>query len=166
MNWFNTTGCNANDNSDPCRVIVDPYRKHLWVTYSCGQYGMQCCVLIGIDVFGVLGRLTWCYCPYFTGLLTEFSGIWSGATNGVNTSGSRQNGRRFADDVFKCIFLNENISILIKISLEFVPTGPITNIPSLVQIVAWRRPGDKPLSEPMMVSLPTQICISRPQWVK
>ena len=31
--------------------------------------------------------------------------------------------------------------------------------------MAWRRPGDKPLSEPMMVSLPRHICITRPQWV-
>ena len=30
----------------------------------------------------------------------------------------------------------------------------------------WRRRGDKPLSEPMMVRLPTQICVTRPQWVK
>ena len=35
---------------------------------------------------------------------------------------------------------------------------------SLVQITAWRRPGDKPLSEPMMLSLLTQICITLPQW--
>ena len=39
------------------------------------------------------------------------------------------------------------------ISLKFVPKGPINNIPALVQIKAWRRPGDKPLSDPMMVSL-------------
>ena len=31
--------------------------------------------------------------------------------------------------------------------------------------MAWRRPGDKPLSEPMMVRLPTHICAARPQWV-
>ena len=31
--------------------------------------------------------------------------------------------------------------------------------------MAWRRPGDKPLFEPMMVSLPTHICVTRPQWV-
>ena len=36
---------------------------------------------------------------------------------------------------------------------------------ALVQIMAWRRPGDKPLSEPMMVSLLTHICVTRPQWV-
>ena len=48
----------------------------------------------------------------------------------------------------------------------FVPKGSINNIPSLVQIMAWRRPGDKPLSEPMMVSLLTHICVTRPQWLK
>ena len=81
----------------------------------------------------------------------------------VNTLRPRQNGRHFADDIFKCIFLNENVSSAIKISLKFVPKGPINNIPALVKIMAWRRPGGKPLSEPMMVSLPTHICVTRPQ---
>ena len=71
----------------------------------------------------------------------------------------------FADDTFKRIFLNENVSISIKISLKFVPKGPINNIPALVQIMAWRRSGDKPLSEPMLVSSLMHICVTRPQWV-
>ena len=62
-------------------------------------------------------------------------------------------------------FLNENASIAIKISLKFVPKGLINNITALVQIMAWRRPGDKPLSEPMKVSLPMHIYITQPQWV-
>ena len=78
----------------------------------------------------------------------------------VNTLGPRQNGRHFADDIFKCIFLNENVWISIKISLQFVPLGPIVDIPALVQIMAWCRAGDKPLSEPMMVRLPTHICVN------
>ena len=86
--------------------------------------------------------------------------------SGFNTLRPRQNGRHFADDIFKCIFLNENVWIPIKFSLKFVPKGPINNIPSLVQIMVWRRPGAKPLSEPMMVSLLTHICVTRPQWVK
>ena len=40
--------------------------------------------------------------------------------------------------IFKCIFLNKNVWIWIKISLKFVPQGPINNIPALVQIMAWR----------------------------
>ena len=75
------------------------------------------------------------------------------------------NGRHFADDIFKCIFLNENVWIPIKISLKFVPKGPINNIPALFQIMARSRPGDKPLSEPMAVSLTMHICVTRPQWV-
>ena len=66
----------------------------------------------------------------------------------------------------KCVFLNENVWIPFQISLKFLPKGPINNIPALVQIMAWRRPGDKPLSEPMMIRLPTHICVTRPQWVK
>ena len=65
----------------------------------------------------------------------------------------------------KCIFLNENIWISIKVLLKFVSKGQINNIPALIQIMAWRIPGDKPLSELMMVSLPTDICVTRPQWV-
>ena len=84
----------------------------------------------------------------------------------INTLRPRQNGRRFADDTFKRIFLNENVIISIKISLKFVPKGPINNNPALVQIMAWRRSGDKPLSEPMTVSLLSHICVTRPQWVK
>ena len=84
----------------------------------------------------------------------------------LNTLRPRQNRRHFADDMFKCIFLNENVWIPIEISLKFVPKGSINNNPSLFQIMAWRRPGDKPLSEPMMVSSLTHICVTRPQWVK
>ena len=83
----------------------------------------------------------------------------------INTLRPRQNGRHFADGIFKCIFLHENVWILIKNSLKFVPKGSINNIPALVQIMAWRRSGAKPLSESMLVSLPTHICITRPQWV-
>ena len=81
----------------------------------------------------------------------------------LNTLRPRQNGHHFADDTSKRIFLNENIGISIKISLKFVHKGPINNIPALVQMMAWRRPGDKPLSEPMVIRLPTHICVTRPQ---
>ena len=77
----------------------------------------------------------------------------------------RQNGRHFANDIFKSIFINENAWFPIKISLKLVPWGLINNIPALVRIMAWRRPGDKPLSEPMMVRLSTHICVARPHWV-
>ena len=55
-----------------------------------------------------------------------------------------------ADDKFKSIFLNENDRIPIRISLKFVPMSPIDNNLALVQVMAWRRTGDKPLLEPML----------------
>ena len=55
-----------------------------------------------------------------------------------------------ADDIFKCIFFNENDIIPIQISLKFVPRSPIDNKPALVQVMVWCRIGDKPLPEPMM----------------
>ena len=74
-----------------------------------------------------------------------------------------QNGRHFAD-IFKWIYLNENVRMSIANSWKFVPRGLINNILALVEKMAWRRLGDKPLSAPMMVTLLTHICASRPQW--
>ena len=68
-------------------------------------------------------------------------------------------------DIFECIFLNENVWISIKTSQNFVPKGMINNVPALVQIMAWHRPGDKPLFIPMMVRLLLHICVTGPQWV-
>ena len=79
----------------------------------------------------------------------------------LNTLRPRQHGRYFADNIFKYIFLNENARISLKKSLKFVPKFRIHNIPALVQIMAWRRS----LSEPMVVSLLTYVCVARPQWV-
>ena len=89
---------------------------------------------------------------------------WNGEN--LNTLRPRQNGQHFAEDIFKRIFFNENVWISIKISLKFVPKRPINKIPALFQMMAWRRPGDKPLSEAMVVSLLTHKCVTRPQWVK
>ena len=84
----------------------------------------------------------------------------------INSLRPRRNGCYNADDIFKCIFLKENVWIPTKISLKIVPKGPINNIPALVQKMAWCRPGDKPLSEPMLIFVPTHICVTRSQWVK
>ena len=67
----------------------------------------------------------------------------------INTLRPRQNGGQFSDDIFKFIFLNKNILIVIEIPLTFVLSGPINNIQALVQIMACL---DNPLSKPMMVS--------------
>ena len=54
----------------------------------------------------------------------------------LNSLRPRRNRRYNADDIFKCIFLRENIWIPTKISLKFVPKGSINIIPALVQIMA------------------------------
>ena len=71
--------------------------------------------------------------------------IWN-----LNTLRVRWNGLDFADVISKFIFLNENCSILIQISLKYVHKGPIDNNTALVQIMAWHLTGNKHLSEPTM----------------
>ena len=104
--------------------------------------------------------------PYPSTLLTSKLGMIFIRSLPIITLRTKQNGHQFPDNIFKCIFLNENIWNLIKISLKFVPKVPVNNIPALVKIMAWHRQGDKPLSEPMMVSLLMDTCSSQPQWVK
>ena len=79
-----------------------------------------------------------------------------------NTLTLRKNDYHSTDNSFKCIAW-----ISINVSLKFVLKGPINNISVFVQIMAWRGPGDKPsLSEPMMVGLPTHICVTRPKKIR
>ena len=84
----------------------------------------------------------------------------------LNPLRPRRNRRQFSDDIFKCTFLKGNVLISIDISPKFIPKGPINNIPELGLIMAWYRPGHKPLSEPMMIISLTYIYINQPQWVK
>ena len=122
------------------------------------------CVLLWFVILYQSGMLQWYHDNYaFAPVLVKQP--WSiriNQVNSLNTLKLLQNGRHFAGDLFKRIFLNETARISIKISLVY----QISNIPALVHIMAWRRPGDKPLSEPMMAWLPTHICVNRPQWVK
>ena len=96
----------------------------------------------------------------------KFAGIYSIFTALVNSLRPRVNRSPLANDIFKCIFLSEYELISPMISLKFVPKVGVNNIPALVQKMAWRQPGDKPLSGPMMVCLLTHICVTRPQSVK
>ena len=61
----------------------------------------------------------------------------------------------FSDDIFKCIFVNKEFQFRLKCHWFFFIES--SNIPALVQTMGRRRPGDKPLSEPIMVSLVTHI---------
>ena len=104
--------------------------------------------------------------PYYDGNDSAHRRVLNNWRCSINTLRPGQHGWHFPGNFFKCIFVNENMRISIKISLKFIPKGPVTNIPALVQIMAWRRPGDKPLFEPLMVRLSTHMCVTRPQWVK
>ena len=69
---------------------------------------------------------------------------------GINSSTPGPNDHHFADDIFKCIFLNESFRILIKISLKVVQDNPFDNKAILFQVMVWRLFGAKPLPEPML----------------
>ena len=119
----------------------------------------------------------------FKVLYDQFSVLWSHLTQGFSvqstSSGKRplrgfnghahfnssppgQNGRHIPDENFKCIFMNERFYVLIRVSLKFVPKGPINNIPVLIQIMAWCGSGDKPLSEPMLIQFTdTYVALGR-----
>ena len=68
----------------------------------------------------------------------------------VNSSPPGQNGRHFGRWHFQLSFFNENDKIPIPISLKYVSRSPIDNKSALVQVMAWRRTGDKPLPKPLM----------------
>ena len=55
-----------------------------------------------------------------------------------------------ADEIFNYIFVNEKDRIPIHISLKYIPRSPVDNKPALLQVMAWRRIGDKPLPGSMM----------------
>ena len=57
-----------------------------------------------------------------------------------NTLRPRQNGRHYSDGIFKCILLNDDVWISLKVSLKFVPKVRINNIVAFVYMMAWRRP--------------------------
>ena len=71
----------------------------------------------------------------------------------INSSSPGQIDRYFANDILKCIFVNEKMCISIRISPKLVLTGPIKNKPAVVQVMTWRRSGDKPLPEPILTQV-------------
>ena len=131
--------------------------------------------IMALGCFSVVTSVTTCNnrrarsvgnrCDYMGNVRYSHSLTHHTANGNINTVCNDWN-RFLADSIFIYIFLNENVWMDIKMSVKFVPKGPINNIQALVQIMAWCRPGDKPLSEPMMVTLLMQICVTQPQRVK
>ena len=82
--------------------------------------------------------------------------VWTSFAPLIHCSGEKK--PLFCRRHFQMHFLNENVLIEIEISLKFFPKGSIHDIQTLVQIMAWRRPDCKQLSEPVMVRLLTHLC--------
>ena len=82
-----------------------------------------------------------------------------------NSSPPRQFGGKIADDIFKRIFFNENDWMSIKISLKFIPEGPIDNKSVLVQVMAWCRQATSHYLNQCWPSFLTHICGTRGRWV-
>ena len=76
--------------------------------------------------------------------------VWDGSDS-FNSSSLGQRDHYFADDIFKCISLNEKFYISIRIALKSVPRGLFEDNLTLVQVMAWRQTGDKILPEPVMI---------------
>ena len=98
-----------------------PYITRLISPKLCEGWDMECFCVLKVWSIVNIGR----------GRAVYYIQTITGAKLFITTLRPRQNCRHFAD--------------------EFVPKGPINNIPALVQIMAWRRSVDKPLSESMMV---------------
>ena len=80
----------------------------------------------------------------------------------LNSIPPGQNGRHFVD-VFRCIFVNQKCCVFDWNFTELFPKGPIENNAGLVSIMAWRRKGYKPLSEPMLAWF-TDVYIYKGRW--
>ena len=145
--WFNTNPeiWNDNDAVEPCSN-TDVTHKKLSVRYE---------VCYGKSVYDVYPELITflCYITYkMTITRARYTSDYElGKTLHTPTSWQNgQNGCHVADNIFRCIFVNEKFSILINILMKFVPKGLIDNNPALVQVMAWRWTGDKPLPEAML----------------
>ena len=125
---------------------LSTYTRWLQLSSEDKVWGVFVCCISGHYSYFVVAMLCAILCyagPYYIDGLThiEARAIWL----------------PFCRRHCKCIFLDEDLRILIQISLKFVPRGPINNTPALVQIMAWCHSGTKPLSEPMLASL-IHIC--------
>ena len=65
----------------------------------------------------------------------------------INILRREQKGLHYVDDIFKCINVNQNLHILIQISVKFVPDDLTDKKISLIQEMAWRQGNSLNLSQ-------------------
>ena len=127
MRWFHKI-CHFNQNTNiVSKTILDQSVAAL-KNHAAARFFSSCHI-------SEVWLLNWCWCVYLTHIpLEKMATI-------------------FADDIFKCIFMNEVFCISIKISLKFVPEGPIDNKSVLVQVMVLCQTAVKPLPEPMLTHM-------------
>ena len=84
----------------------------------------------------------------------NFPRILQNLTSITQSSPPGQNGCRFADDKFRCIFVTEKFCI----SLKFVSKAQIDNESALVQVMAWCQTAPSHYLHQCWPSSPTHIC--------
>ena len=109
----------------------------MWISYGAGNYHINAVNILVIHSSAYASGTRIIVVPQSKLLITK-------------SLPPRQNGHHIADDIFRAIFANEKFCIFIKISLKFILNDPTDNNPTVGWIMAWRRKGDKPLSDSML----------------
>ena len=138
----------------------------------CCKYANYFSLLIWYHYYEIITYCMYCLCSYLRncysanhGLLFNLNFNFMLLSYFIQHIEAETKWPSFSRQHFQINFLEWKFINFIKILLKFVPKGPINNIPALIQIMACRWPGDKPLSELMLVSLLTHRCVTRPQCV-
>ena len=122
-------------------------------------YKISCCCITGSFLHRTPSPCIKVYMLYYWRCNFISYQVWYSASpllkqhSKLETFSPRQDGHHSPDDIFKCIFFNENWFIFFSNATAICSQGQIDNKPALVQIMAWCRLGTKPLSGPMMVKL-------------
>ena len=138
---------------------MDSMSHKICASFCCGLLKDVLCFII------ILIRWIWFIWPYPSGLILRHR--CNHMINPIKLPLTQWSWHKIAA-ILAMIFSNAFswMEILLMISLKFDPRVWIDNIPTLIQIITWCRPGDKPLSEPMIADLLMHIWVTRPQWVK
>ena len=126
--------------------VTNPVLK--WDTYNHIYFGSNTFLFSNVRIRHIVIEYDYVWNEHVT--MVNIGGLLGWSPVSFLTLRPTQNDRHLTNYIVKCIFPNENVWFSIKISLKIVPKSPMNNIPALIQIMAWRPSGDKPLSEPMM----------------
>ena len=163
--WWRESGSTLAQARACCRSATRHYLNQRWLILWSILYSLATNIYSALQLSGKWWLLNTTCLNITFGIAWRYWVANVGSDLSFHTLRPRQRGRHFADDTFRHISLNEDVRNSIEISMNFVPKEPINHIPALVQIMAWRRPGDMPLSEPIMVRISMHMCVTRPQAV-